>query len=244
MHYTVFMHLLLIRLGRLSLSIGLALTLLACQAVSETDTERDAVPAAFVELSEFAPQIQLEVRYFTTNNFVGEPIDGYRAPLVYMTRQAAQALNEVQARLERFGLGLKVFDAYRPQRAVDHFVRWAEDLDDERMKSRYYPAVDKANLFSDGYIASRSGHSRGSTVDLTLIVLASGAELDMGTPWDFFDLASWPDSKAVTAQQQANRLLLRSVMMAAGFEPLSTEWWHFTLADEPFDSTFFDFPVQ
>ena len=192
----------------------------------------------------FAPQIMLEPRYFGSDNFVGERITGYEAPLVYMTRQAAEALSAVQSRLARFGLGLKVFDAYRPQRAVDHFVRWAEDLDDERMKPRFYPAVDKSNLFSDGYIAARSGHSRGSTVDLTLIVLASGEELDMGTPWDFFDLASWPDSTAVTAQQQANRLLLRTVMMAAGFQPLSTEWWHFTLADEPFENTFFDFPVR
>lgn len=214
--------------------------LTACQ--SNTDTER--VPDDFVELSAFAPAILLEVRYLGSDNFVGEPIDGYEAPLVYMSRQSAEALLEVQARLAQFGLGLKVFDAYRPQRAVDHFVRWAEDLDDERMKPRFYPEVEKANLFSDGYIAARSGHSRGSTVDLTLVDLASGEELDMGTPWDFFDLASWPDSQEVTTQQQANRLLLRSLMLAAGFQPLSTEWWHFTLRDEPYTETFFDFPVR
>lgn len=219
----------------------LLVTLLpACQ--SAIDAER--VPQSFVELSDYAPEILLEVRYFGADNFVGERIDGYEAPVVYMTRQSAAALRRVQSRLSQFGLGLKVFDAYRPQRAVDHFVRWAEDLDDERMKSRFYPQVEKANLFSDGYIAARSGHSRGSTVDLTLVELASGEELDMGTPWDFFDLASWPDSTQVSAQQQANRLLLRSLMLAAGFQPLSTEWWHFTLLNEPYPETYFDFPVR
>lgn len=215
-------------------------SLTACQSI--TDAER--VPDDFVELSAYAPDILLEVRYFGYDNFVGEPIDGYEAPLIYMTRRSAEALLGVQTRLSRFGLGLKVFDAYRPQRAVDHFVRWAEDLNDERMKSRFYPEVDKANLFDDGYIAARSGHSRGSTVDLTLVELSSGEELDMGTPWDFFDLASWPDSREVTTQQQANRLLLRSVMLAAGFQPITTEWWHFTLRDEPYRETFFNFPVR
>ena len=230
-----------IALKKEQLVLLLLVTLLpACQ--SAIDVER--VPENFVELSDYAPEILLEVRYFGADNFVGERIDGYEAPAVYMTRQSAEALLGVQSRLSQFGLGLKVFDAYRPQRAVDHFVRWAEDLDDERMKSRFYPQVDKDKLFSEGYIAARSGHSRGSTVDLTLVELASGEELDMGTPWDFFDLASWPDSTQVTAQQQANRLLLRSVMLAAGFQPLSTEWWHFTLRDEPYPETFFNFPVR
>lgn len=230
-----------IALKKEQLVLLLLVTLLpACQ--SAIDVER--VPENFVELSDYAPEILLEVRYFGADNFVGERIDGYEAPAVYMTRQSAEALLGVQSRLSQFGLGLKVFDAYRPQRAVDHFVRWAEDLDDERMKPRFYPQVDKAKLFSEGYIAARSGHSRGSTVDLTLVELASGEELDMGTPWDFFDLASWPDSTQVTAQQQANRLLLRSVMLAAGFQPLSTEWWHFTLRDEPYPETFFNFPVR
>ena len=218
----------------------LVTSLTACQ--STTDVER--APDDFVELSAYAPDILLEVRYLGSNNFVGEPIDGYEAPLIYMTRKSAEALLGVQTRLSQFGLGLKVFDAYRPQRAVDHFVRWAEDLNDERMKSRFYPKVDKANLFSDGYIAARSGHSRGSTVDLTLVELSSGEELDMGTPWDFFDLASWPDSKEVTTQQQANRLLLRNLMLTAGFQPLSTEWWHFTLVSEPYPETYYDFPVR
>lgn len=217
-----------------------AVWLVACTAAEDPA----ALPEGFVALSEIAPGIQQEVRYFSANNFVGEPIDGYQAPTIYLTRSAAEALRQVQSELAPFGIGLKVFDAYRPQQAVDHFVRWARDLDDQRMKGRYYPQVAKSDLFSDGYIAARSGHSRGSTVDLTLVDLDTGAELDMGTPWDFFDLASWPDSDQVTTQQQANRLLLRRVMLAAGFQPLSTEWWHFTLVDEPFPDTYFDFPVE
>lgn len=200
--------------------------------------------AGFVNLAEVAPGIRQDVRYFSADNFVGEPITGYQAPAIYMTREAATALRTVQSELAPFGIGLKVFDAYRPQQAVDHFVRWARDLDDQRMKARYYPNVAKADLFSDGYIAARSGHSRGSTVDLTLVALATGEELDMGTPWDYFDLASWPDSDLVTVQQQANRLLLRRAMLAAGFQPLTTEWWHFTLTGEPYPDTYFDFPVQ
>ena len=198
---------------------------------------------SFVQLAEQA-SIQTEVRYFTADNFVGTRITGYEAPKIYITRPAHEALMGVVQDLESFGLGLKVFDAYRPQQAVDHFVRWAEDLADTRMKQRYYPRVDKANLFRDGYIAARSGHSRGSTVDLTLFDLASGDELDMGTPWDFFDLSSWGESDAVTSQQRANRALLRSVMTKHGFLPLPEEWWHFTLANEPFPDTYFDFPVQ
>lgn len=218
--------------------IGILLT--HCSVVPDIET----IPDDFVELGAFAPAIEREVRYFGSDNFVGEQIDGYEAPLIFMSRKAATALVTVQSQLEELGFGLKVFDAYRPQRAVDHFVRWAEDLGDERMKPVYYPQVDKENLFSDGYIASRSGHSRGSTVDLTIIDLSSRSELDMGTPWDFFDLASWPDSDAVTSQQRANRLLLRTMMLDAGFVPLSTEWWHFTLADEPYPQTFFDFVVR
>lgn len=194
-------------------------------------------------MNEFAPGIVLEVRYNSNDNFVGERIDGYCADRVYMSRESAEALRSVQDALAPFGLGLKVFDAYRPQQAVDHFVRWAEDLSDVRMKDQFYPAVDKANLFSDGYIAARSGHSRGSTVDLTLIDLETGDELDMGTPWDFFDLSSWPDSDQVSTQQQANRLLLRQMMVAAGFVPLRTEWWHFGFANEPYPDTYFNFAV-
>ncbi len=236
--YVLFGH----RVSDLTRLIPLLLAALLTACTTAVDEQR--VPADFVELSDYAPDIVLEVRYFGSNNFLGEPVTGYEAPLIYLSGEAATALLGVQRRLVEFGLGLKVFDAYRPQRAVDHFVRWAEDLQDERMKAQFYPQVAKANLFRDGYIAARSGHSRGSTVDLTLIVLDSGEELDMGTPWDYFDLSSWPDSRAVTPQQQANRLLLRTVMLDAGFLPLSTEWWHFTLQDEPYPETFFDFPVR
>lgn len=226
-------------LARLTPGIASLWLLSACSSL-----DIDQIPAEFVELRQLRPDILQEVRYAGQDNFVGEPITGYQQANIWITRAAGEALADVQQRLQGYGLGLKVFDAYRPQQAVDHFVRWAEDLDDQRMKARYYPDVDKANLFRDGYIASRSGHSRGSTVDLTLVELDSGSELDMGTPWDFFDLASWPDSDRVTAQQQANRLLLRTVMLDAGFRPLSTEWWHFTLGDEPFPDTYFNFPLR
>ena len=188
--------------------------------------------------------IAVEARYAGADNFVGKRIDGYLAPKAMLSSPALAALERAQQSLALLGLGLKVFDGYRPQRAVDHFVRWASDLADTQQKAIFYPNVDKANLFSDGYIAERSGHSRGSTVDLTVIDLATGEELDMGTPWDFFDLRSWPASDKPNAQQRANRALLRSTMLAQNFRPLETEWWHFTLNDEPFPDTYFDAPVE
>jgi len=202
------------------------------------------LPEGFRHLEDVVPGVVLDVRYFTSHNFLGVPVDGYEAPRVILTEQAARALVGVQATLGRFGLGLKVFDGYRPQRAVDHFVRWAEDLDDTRMKAEFYPDVDKANLFRDGYIAARSGHSRGSTVDLTIIDLATGQELDMGTPFDFFGPPSWPESQAMPARVRANRALLQGVMVSHGFRPLTEEWWHFNLENEPFPDTYFDFPVR
>ena len=209
-----------------------------------TAAASDAVPHGFVDLKKAVPALQVEARYYGSNNFLGRPVDGYEAPRCYLTRPAAKALKAAEEALAPFGLGLKVFDAYRPQRAVDHFVRWAKDLGDTKMKARYYPRVAKSVLFKEGYIAARSGHSRGSTVDLTLIDRASGRELDMGTGFDFFGPESWPSSMAVTAQQRANRLLLRSVMTRAGFRPLQEEWWHFTLENEPFPERYFDFPVR
>ena len=156
------------------------------------------VPDGFVEIREVIPGVEIDVRYFSKDNFVGERVDGYQDAKIYTTREAARALAQVQAELAAFGLGLKIFDAYRPQRAVDHFVRWAEDTGDTKMKARYYPDVEKRHLFRDGYIAAKSGHSRGSTVDLTLVSFGSGqpAELDMGTRWDFFGPKSWPASTA------------------------------------------------
>lgn len=188
--------------------------------------------------------VQIEVRYFSSKNFVGEVIDGYQAPVIYLTLEAYEALRAVLGEAETLGLGIKVFDAYRPQQAVDHFVRWAEDLSDIRMKAQYYPKVEKQHLFRDGYIASRSGHSRGSTLDLTLFELETGKELDMGTAFDFFDKSSWSESEAVTVQQQSNRALLRMLMIQHGFRPLREEWWHFTLENEPYPQTYFNFPVR
>jgi D-alanyl-D-alanine dipeptidase len=203
-----------------------------------------AAEEQLVDIASSASGIVVEARYAQADNFVGTAIDGYEAPKALLAPQALAALEQAQQTLSEFGLGLKVFDGYRPQRAVDHFVRWAADLSATQMKDKYYPKVDKRNLFSDGYIAERSGHSRGSTVDLTLIDLASGAELAMGTAWDFFDPASWPSSQEPSAQERANRALLRAVMLAAGFRPLETEWWHFTLEDEPFPETYFDRPTR
>ncbi len=218
------------------------LAFILCAACT-TGINTDSRPDSFVTIPSDG-NLHTEVRYYTANNFVGEPIDGYLAPRIIISEPAYAALLLVAEDLATFGLGLKIFDAYRPQQAVDHFVRWAEDLSDTRMKTQYYPRVDKANLFRDGYIAARSGHSRGSTVDLTIIDLATETELDMGTSWDFFDLNSWGVSDQVDDAQRANRALLRSVMTKHGFNPLREEWWHFTLSNEPYPNTFFNFPVQ
>jgi len=202
------------------------------------------VPSGFVDLKKTVPSVAVELRYYGENNFIGQRIDGYEAPICYVSISAAQALKGVQEELSSFGLGLKLFDGYRPQRAVNHFVRWAKDLNDTTMKTSYYPNVQKSELFEKGYIAARSGHSRGSTVDLTLIDLATSKELDMGTGFDFFSPLSSPTSKEATQQQRANRLLLRSLMLRHGFRPLEEEWWHFTLENEPYPTIYFDFSVR
>ncbi len=225
------------------------LTLLICafQAVAMPVIAGDKLPEGFVYVKEVIPTIQVDLRYATDNNFIGRPIDGYRAQKCILTRGAANALRQVQDELTRFGFGLKIFDAYRPQRAVDNFVRWAEDLKDTAMKKQHYPDVNKRDLFSKGYIAARSGHSRGSTIDLTLVSLTCpnrGTELDMGTPFDFFSPKSWPDDLSIPPDARAHRLLLRSVMTKYGFKPYDKEWWHFTLENEPYPDTYFNFPVQ
>lgn len=223
--------------------------LLSCQ-VSAQDVSSAAVadvqarPDAFVALRSMIPNLDVELRYLGSNNFLGRPVAGYEGNVVYMTEPAARALKAVQEDLASEGLGLKVFDAYRPQRAVDDFVQWAADSTDIVMKQQYYPSLNKDELFPGGYIAERSGHSRGSTVDLTLVRLADSQELDMGSPYDFFDPVSWPSDTSITAQQQANRLKLREAMLANGFRPLDTEWWHFTLEGEPYTDVYFDFPVE
>jgi D-alanyl-D-alanine dipeptidase len=225
----------------------LAIQLFVLSAGAGIAGESFALPQGFVYLDEVIPDLRLDLRYCSEHNFVGERIDGYRVPRAILSREAAAALAKVQEDLRPFGLGLLVYDAYRPQRAVDHFVRWAQDLQDIRTKAEFYPDVDKRDLFREEYIAARSSHSRGSTVDLTLVALDSppgDAGLDMGTGFDFFGPESWPDYAGVTPAQRAHRLLLRSLMLQHGFRPYPKEWWHFTLADEPYPESWFDFPVQ
>ena len=200
--------------------------------------------SGFVVLADYVPSIIQEIRYHSTYNFVGDRIDGYEEPCALITKEAARALKDVSNEMAVRGLRLKVFDAYRPARAVKHFVLWGiEDLD-LRMKPFFYPDLDKTDLFSKGYIASRSSHSRGSTVDLTLLDMMTGKELDMGSPFDMFSEVSHPDYKGITKEQYTNRMLLRNIMMRKGFEPIDCEWWHFTLKDEPYPDTYFDFPVS
>jgi zinc D-Ala-D-Ala dipeptidase len=199
---------------------------------------------AFDDAGAAIPGLVVEMRYFGAENFVGRPIAGYEAPICLLTREAVKSLAAVQERLNGLGLGLKVFDCYRPKRAVDDFAAWARRPTDQVRKADYYPNVDKSKLFDLGYIAERSGHSRGSTLDVTMINLRSGAEVDMGSPYDLFDPISWPASTAVSKATQANRMLLQDTMIKAGFRPLKEEWWHFTLNDEPYPETYFDFVVK
>ena len=199
----------------------------------------------FVLLSSVIPGIIQDIRYFSTYNFIGERIDGYEQPCAILSRPAAKALKEVSDDLFQIGFCLKVFDAYRPARAVAHFVRWAEDADDLKMKSYFYPDVDKKDLFRLGYIAERSGHSRGSTVDLTLFDMAKGKEVSMGSPFDYFGKRSHTEFLAhLTEEEIDNRYFLRSTMVKHGFRPIEEEWWHFTLENEPYPNTYFDFPVN
>ena len=197
----------------------------------------------FVLLSEAVPDAILEIRYYSTYNFVGDRIDGYEEPVALLTKEAASALQQVSDDLVKQGYRLKIFDAYRPQKAVSHFMRWALDFGDTRMKEYFYPELEKDQLFPQGYIAEHSGHSRGSTVDLTLFDMAAEKEVDMGGTFDYFGELSHPDYQDITEEQYANRMILREAMLARGFKPLVEEWWHFTLADEPFPDTYFTFPV-
>ncbi len=198
----------------------------------------------FVDLQEHVPTLTVELRYASEDNFVGKRIDGYDAKRGVASLQTAQAMRKVQADLVAYGLSLKVFDAYRPQRAVDHFVRWASDPADTSTKASYYPDVAKKDLIPKDYIAPKSGHSRGSAVDVTLLDLRSEEELDMGTRFDHFGPRSHAENADLTKSQRANRLLLRTVMERHGFKHFSKEWWHFSLANEPFPKTYFDFSIQ
>ncbi|MDD7914548.1 M15 family metallopeptidase [Polaribacter ponticola] len=202
------------------------------------------LPNGFVYLSEIDNSIKTELRYLGDNNFIGKPINGYYNNCVIVTKETADALHKIQTVLAKKGLSLKVFDAYRPQQAVNHFVKWAKVLNDTLMKSEYYPKVPKSELFKRGYIASKSGHTRGSTVDLTIVNLKTGKELDMGSPYDFFGIESHPFYQNVEKSQKENRMQLRTIMLANGFKPYDNEWWHFTLKNEPFPKTYFNFPIK
>ena len=198
----------------------------------------------FVVLTDVVPDAVLEIRYYSSYNFVGEQIDGYEEPIALVTTEAAEALKAVSDELSAQGYLLKIYDAYRPQSAVSHFVRWAEDTEDTRMKADFYPELDKSVLFSRGYIAKHSGHSRGSTLDLTLVYKDTKEDVDMGGTFDYFGELSHSDYKGITEEQYANRMLLRKAMTSHGFNPYSEEWWHFTLSNEPYPGTYFTFPVS
>ncbi|KAF4407152.1 MULTISPECIES: M15 family metallopeptidase [Streptomyces] len=256
-----------LRSAVLSAAALLAVTAAPPQARAAAGPEPKA-PSGFVALRDVAPTILQDIRYHTAHNFTGDRIDGYRAPMCILTEPAAKALRAAQHKLLRKGYTLKVYDCYRPQRAVDQFVRWAEDLGDVRMKEEFYPRVEKDRLFEDGYIAEKSGHSRGSTVDLTVVRLPAlptrpyvpGEPLvpcyapqderfpdnsaDMGTGYDCFDTLSHTEDPRITPEQRANRQLLKSALEEQGFANLPEEWWHFTHRPELFPDTYFDFPVS
>lgn len=198
----------------------------------------------FVMINDVVPDVILEIRYYSTYNFVGERIDGYEEPLAFLTKEAVAALKEVSDELVTMGYRLKIFDAYRPQKAVTHFATWAKDMDDTKMKEYFYPELEKDVLFPLGYIDAHSGHSRGSTVDLTLFDMTLEKEVDMGGTFDYFGELSHPDYTDISEEQYANRMILRNVMVKHGFRPLPEEWWHFTLENEPYPDTYFTFPVN
>ena len=201
------------------------------------------LPEGFVYLDEWIEDCIIDAKYAGTDNFMGRPADGYVQPLVVASVEAARALVRAADALRGQGWLIKVFDAYRPQRAVDDFCRWGADLADQRRKALHYPAVEKARMFEEGYIARRSSHTRGSAVDLTLAD-ADGQPLDMGTRFDFMDPRSWPDSRDISPAQHENRMRLRGAMLACGFVPYEREWWHFSVDPEPYPQTYFDFPVR
>lgn len=213
--------------------------------------EEDA--SQFVSVSDVVPDAILEIRYYSSYNFIGERIPGYEQPVALLTRQAADSLKAVSDELLQKGYRLKIFDAYRPQCAVDYFVKWAIDTADVRMQEYFYPELNKSVLFPQGYIAEKSGHTRGSTIDLTLFDMSTGKEVDMGCTFDYFGVASHPEVMPgqeignclpINQEQYANRMILREAMLSHGFKPIDCEWWHFTLENEPFPDTYFTFPVR
>ena len=236
------------------LSVPVILLTLALSVVSCGSTNRIARsegrstgpddPSGFVVLTDIVPDVILEIRYFSSFNFVGTRVDGYEQPVALMTREAAQALKAVSDEAMSLGYRLKIWDTYRPQMAVDHFCRWGENVTDTLTKRYFYPYLDKDVVFDQGYIARRSGHSRGSVVDLTLVDMKTGRDIDMGYGFDWFGGESHPDYRGITEEQYANRMLLRGLMLKHGFLPIEEEWWHFILKDEPYPDTYFTFPVR
>ena len=201
-------------------------------------------PSGFALLSDYVPHAIQEIRYFSTYNFIGERVDGYEEPCAIITPEAGRALKNASNELNVMGYRLKVFDAYRPVPAVKQFVLWALEDTDIRMKPYFYPEIDKQETISLGYIAKESSHSRGSTVDVTLLDMKTGKEVDMGSPFDYFGELSHPDNHSITDEQYENRMTLQKVMVRSGFVPYECEWWHFTLKDEPYPNTYFSFPVS
>ncbi|MBQ6468478.1 MAG: M15 family metallopeptidase [Lachnospiraceae bacterium] len=199
--------------------------------------------SGFVLLADYVSHMIQEIRYHSTYNFIGERIDGYEEPCAMLTLEAARALKSAGNELYVMGYQLKVFDAYRPARAVKHFVLWGIEDRDLRMKEFFYPDLEKQALFAEGYIAKQSSHSRGSAIDLTLLDMKTGKEVDMGSPFDYFGAESHPDYRGITEEQYRSRMLLQKVMKRNGFLPYECEWWHFVLDDEPYPDTYFDFPV-
>ncbi|HLF64809.1 MAG TPA: M15 family metallopeptidase [Saprospiraceae bacterium] len=224
---------------QISIVVVLCMSLTSCMSAQSGIPEK-----GFVYVNDVIPSVRYDIRYAGNNNFLGRPVKGYHAAEAVLTQEAATALKAVQLELYTKGLRLKIFDAYRPQRAVNDFIEWANDLSDTIKKREYYPDVPKSELFKRGYIASRSGHSRGSTVDLTIVDMKTGKELDMGSPYDFFGDISHYDTQSITDVQRRNRTLLRTTMEKHGFKPYDVEWWHYTLKDEPYPETYFDFPVK
>ncbi|BBI34215.1 M15 family metallopeptidase [Cohnella abietis] len=202
------------------------------------------LPKGFVYMDEVIPAAKSEIRYYSDYNFVGKRIDGYKAPIAILASDAAKALKAVSDEVEKKGYTLLIYDAYRPQKAVNHFIRWAKDSKDTKMKDIFYPAVDKTKVFKLGYVASKSGHSRGGTVDLTIIDKKTGEIVDMGSPYDFFGDISSHGTKLITSEQTANRNILKNAMVKHGFRLYSKEWWHYTLNKEPFPNKYFDFDVE
>ena len=198
----------------------------------------------FIVLTDYIPHIMQEIRYHSTYNFIGDRIDGYEHPLPLLTKEAARALKAASNEAYVQGYRLKVYDAYRPVCAVKHFVLWGIEDQDIRMKSYFYPELEKEELFSKGYIAKESSHSRGSTVDLTFFNMETGKDVDMGSPFDYFGEESHPDYKGITEEQYENRMILQRLMVRQGFEPFEMEWWHFTLKNEPYPNTYFEFPLN